>query len=41
MLGRYSRDGSWLMDGLIPIPELKDRLGLRSVPEEDKGRYTP
>jgi putative hemolysin len=32
-------DGSWLLDGLIPIPELKDRLGLKSVPEEDKGRY--
>jgi len=32
-------DGSWLMDGLIPIPELKDRLGLRAVPEEEKGRY--
>jgi len=32
-------DGSWLLDGLIPIPELKDRLGLRTVPEEDKGRY--
>lgn len=32
-------DGSWLLDGLIPIPELKDRLGLRKVPEEDKGRY--
>lgn len=32
-------DGSWLLDGLIPIPELKDRLGLRSVPEEEKGRY--
>ena len=32
-------DGSWLLDGLIPVPELKDRLGLRSVPEEDKGRY--
>lgn len=32
-------DGSWLLDGLIPIPELKDRLELRSVPEEDKGRY--
>ncbi|MEN9503462.1 MAG: hypothetical protein RI964_2747 [Pseudomonadota bacterium] len=32
-------DGSWLLDGLIPITELKDRLGLRSVPEEDKGRY--
>jgi len=32
-------DGSWLLDGLIPIPELKDLLGLQSVPEEDKGRY--
>ena len=32
-------DGSWLVDGLIPIPELKDRLGLKTVPEEDKGRY--
>jgi len=32
-------DGSWLLDGLIPIPELKDRLEWKSVPEEDKGRY--
>jgi putative hemolysin len=32
-------DGSWLLDGLIPIPELKDRLDLKRVPEEDKGRY--
>lgn len=32
-------DGSWLLDGFIPIPELKDRLGLKEVPEEDKGRY--
>lgn len=32
-------DGSWLLDGLIPIDELKDRLELKSVPEEDKGRY--
>ena len=32
-------DGSWLMDGLIPIPELKDRLDLKDVPEEDRGRY--
>jgi putative hemolysin len=32
-------DGSWLLDGLIPVPELKDRLELRAVPEEDKGRY--
>lgn len=32
-------NGSWLLDGLIPIPEFKDRLGLTEVPEEDKGRY--
>jgi putative hemolysin len=32
-------DGSWLLDGLIPILEMKDRLSLRSVPEESKGRY--
>ena len=32
-------DGSWLLDGLIPILELKDRLQLKTVPEEDKGRY--
>lgn len=32
-------DGSWLLDGLIPVPELKDRLELKEVPEEDKGRY--
>jgi putative hemolysin len=33
------KDGSWLLDGLIPIPELKDRLELDSVPEEHLGRY--
>lgn len=32
-------DGSWLFDGLIPVPELKDRLSLRELPEEDRGRY--
>jgi putative hemolysin len=32
-------DGSWLLDGLIPVPELKDRLSLRAVPEEEKGGY--
>ena len=32
-------DGSWLMDGLIPVTELKDRLELRELPEEDRGRY--
>ena len=32
-------DGSWLLDGLIPLPELKDRLDLKYVPEEEKQRY--
>jgi putative hemolysin len=32
-------DGSWLLDGHIPVPELKDRLALDTVPEEDRGRY--
>ncbi len=32
-------DGSWLLDGHIPVPELKDRLGLSSVPDEERGRY--
>ena len=32
-------DGSWLLDGHIPVPELKDRLQLDSVPDEERGRY--
>ncbi len=32
-------DGSWLLDGLIPTPELKDRLDIKDLPEEDRGRY--
>jgi putative hemolysin len=32
-------DGSWLLDGLIPVPELKDRLELKSVPEEGTDKY--
>ena len=32
-------DGSWLLDGLIPILELKDYLDLRSVPGADRVRY--
>lgn len=32
-------DGSWLFDGLIPVPELKDRLEIKELPEEDRGRY--
>jgi putative hemolysin len=33
------KDGSWLLDGLIPVHELKDRLNLHAVPEEELGRY--
>jgi putative hemolysin len=29
-------DGSWLLDGLIPIPELNDRLGLPETQEEEE-----
>ncbi len=32
-------DGSWLMDGMIPVHEMKDRLTLRALPEEGRGRY--
>ena len=32
-------DGSWLLDGLMPVAELKARLDIRDLPEEDKGRY--
>ncbi len=34
-----SGDGSWIMDGLIPVPELKDRLGIKEVPDEERARY--
>ena len=30
---------AWLMDGLIPVPELKDRLAVKELPDEDRGRY--
>jgi putative hemolysin len=32
-------DGSWLLDGLIPLQDLKDCLGIKGVPGEDKARY--
>lgn len=32
-------DGSWLLDGAIPIPEMMERLALKSVPELEKGHY--
>lgn len=32
-------DGSLLLDGLIPIIDLKDALEIQDLPEEDEGRY--
>jgi putative hemolysin len=32
-------DGSWLLDGLMPVNELKARLDIDELPDEDKGRY--
>jgi putative hemolysin len=33
-------DGSWLLEGATPVPELKDILDIRSLPEEERGRYS-
>jgi putative hemolysin len=32
-------DGSWQVDGAMPVAELKAQLGLDELPDEDKGRY--
>ena len=32
-------DGTWLLDGLMPVSELKARLDIDDLPEEDRGRY--
>jgi putative hemolysin len=36
----HQSDGSWMLDGLMPIAELKSRLKIDDdLPEEDKNRY--
>ena len=32
-------DGSWLLDGLMPVAELKARLDIRDLPAEERGHY--
>ncbi|MES2613177.1 MAG: hemolysin family protein [Pseudomonadota bacterium] len=32
-------DGLWLLDGLMPVTELKARLDIRDLPGEERGRY--
>jgi putative hemolysin len=34
-------DGSWLLDGHIPVPELKDRLGWTACPRRSAAATTP
>ena len=33
------KDGSWLVDGMLPIDELKSYFDLEHFPEEEKGAY--
>ena len=32
-------DGAWLVDGAMPVAELKARLDIDELPDEDRGRY--
>jgi putative hemolysin len=32
-------DGSWLLDGTMPVAELKARLEIDELPQEERGRY--
>ena len=32
-------DGSWLLDGLMPVDELKTRLDIDELPDQERGRY--
>ena len=32
-------DGSWLIDGLVPIIDFKDALNIRAIPDELEGRF--
>ncbi|GAB4158398.1 MAG: hemolysin family protein [Cyanobacteria bacterium J069] len=32
-------DGSWLLDGMLPIDKLKELFDIEELPEEDRGNY--
>ena len=36
---RVDQDGSWLVDGLVPIPDVKPAIGIPDIPE-DRGFHT-
>ena len=33
-------NGTWILDGQVPVSELKARLGINELPDEARGRYT-
>ncbi|MDP1879664.1 MAG: hemolysin family protein [Parachlamydiaceae bacterium] len=33
------KDGSWLIDGMIPLDELKEQFDIDAFPDEEKGNY--
>lgn len=33
------KDGSWLVDGMLPIDELKEHFDIHMLPDEEKGTY--
>jgi putative hemolysin len=34
-----AEDGAWELDGLMPVSELRARLAIRELPDEERGRY--
>ena len=32
-------NGGWILEGLMPVNEMKTRLQIRQLPQESKGRY--
>ena len=36
---KQREDGSWLLDGLMPVDEFKDLFQLKKMPEEETGIY--
>lgn len=36
---RQREDGAWEIDGAMPVAELKARLGIDFLPDEERGRY--
>lgn len=36
---RQREDGSWLIDGMLPIEEFKEAFGIEKMPEEEGGLY--